>query len=298
MARHLVFPAYSWNRDEPVYLWQVAGLRAGQLTSPTGGFPQFFHPWLAGVRDHSFFSQYTLGWPLVLLAGQVVFGSADAAVALGAALAVLGTFLLTRVLTHDERVARVAAVLMLLSPILPIQGGVYLGYLFTLGLGLLFATATISGVRSGGWGRLAVGGLLLGWIFMTRPFDAVLWGGAVTLVVAWEHRREPGRLVRAGAMLALGFAPLLVATLAYNRHVTGAFAQFPITAADALDTFGFGKRRIMPTFHAADYDVLQGVRSSFKQGALLPLFLGGGYVLGAIAAWRLWRDRRDFGHAS
>ncbi len=295
LSRHLVFPAYSWNRDEPVYLWQVAGLRAGQITSPTGGFPQFFHPWLAGLRDHSFFSQYTLGWPLVLLAGDVVFGSPDAAIALGAALTVLGTFLLTRVLTGEERVARVAAVVMLLSPILPIQGGVYLGYLFTLGLGLLFATATISGVRRSGWVRLVVGGLLLGWIFMTRPFDAVLWGAAVVLLIVWEQRRNVRGLIRPGLMLALGFAPLVVATLLYNRHVTGAFTQFPITAADALDTFGFGKRRIMPTFRAADYGVLQGLRSSIKQVALLPLFLGGGYVLAGLAAWRLWRERADFG---
>ena len=32
----------------------------------------------------------------------------------------------------------------------------------------------------------------------------------------------------------------------YNRRVTGSFTQFPITAKDPLDTFGFGLRRLMP----------------------------------------------------
>ena len=38
-ARHRLFPGLSWNRDEPVYLWHVDVLRAGQLTSPTAATP-------------------------------------------------------------------------------------------------------------------------------------------------------------------------------------------------------------------------------------------------------------------
>ena len=85
--------------------------------------------------------------------------------------------------------------------------------------------------------------------------------------------------------LGLGFLPLLILTLAYNADVTGSFTQFPITAADPLDTFGFGLRRIMPTFGAADYTFVQAVRSSGKQAGLLPIFLAGSYVLGALALW-------------
>jgi 4-amino-4-deoxy-L-arabinose transferase-like glycosyltransferase len=293
LSHHFLFPAFSWNRDEPVYLWQTAALRDGYLTTPTHGFASFFHPWLAGVRGGSFFSQYTLGWPLALLAADTVVGTAAGAIALGAALTVVGTYFLARELVDDTRVPLLAALLMLVSPIVVIQSGTYLGYLFTLGLGLLFVTATCSGVRTGRRGRLVVAGLLVGWIFMTRPFDAVLWAIGAVLVVAWTHRREPRRLGRAAIPLGLGFLPLLVATLAYNAHVTGAVTQFPITAADPLDTFGFGLRRIMPTFGAADYTPIQAFRSSGKQAGLLPIFLAGSYVLGLLGLWNMWRGRRD-----
>jgi hypothetical protein len=293
LSHHFLFPAFSWNRDEPVYLWQAAALRDGFLTTPTGGFPTFFNPWLAGVRDGSFFSQYTLGWPLVLLAADVVVGTPAGALALGAALTVVGTYLLARELIDDPRVPLFAALVMLVSPIVVIQSGTYLGYLFTLGLGLLFVTAVCSGVRTGRRGRLVVAGLLVGWIFMTRPYDAILWGVGACVTVVWTYRRDLRRLVRCAIPLALGFLPLLVATLAYNGHVTGSLTQFPITAADPLDTFGFGLRRIMPTFLPADYTVVQAIRSTGKQAALLPLFLAGSYVLGVLALWGLWRGRRD-----
>ncbi len=295
LSRHLLYPAFSWNRDETVYLWQVAGLRAGQFTSTTGGFPAAFHPWLAGIRGDSFFSQYTLGWPLILLAGDVVFGSPDAALAFGAVLTVVGTYLLTREITDDEFLARLAGVAMLVSPIVIIQAGVHLAYLFALGLGLLFTTAMMSGFRTRRHGRMVVAGALLGWIFMTRPYDAVLWGLAVLGPLAWSRRRDLRSLVRVMVAVGVGFVPLVIATLAYNRHVTGAFGQFPITAADPLDTFGFGDRRLMPTFRTANYTPGQALRSSTKQAALLPIFMMGSYVLAALAVWGLGRRRREIG---
>ncbi len=46
-----VYPGLSWNRDEPVYLWHVEVLRAGQLSTTDGGHPDLFQPWLSAARD-------------------------------------------------------------------------------------------------------------------------------------------------------------------------------------------------------------------------------------------------------
>ena len=148
VVHHWVYPAYSWNRDEPVYLWQVRALRDGVILPTDGGAPAFFQPWLSGHGPGYFFSQYTLGWPIVLLVGDVVFGTAAAALAFGSLLTVLGTYAFARTVTADRTVSLVAATVMLASPIFAIQSGVYLGYLFTLGLGLLFGSALITGVRA------------------------------------------------------------------------------------------------------------------------------------------------------
>ena len=139
-----IFPAYSWNRDELVYLWQVQALAEGKVFTSGGGMPLFFQPWLSGILDGMFFSQYTLGWPLVLLAGDRLFGTASAAIVFGAALAVVGTYVFAREITSDHRLALVAAASLVLSPLLVVQSGMYLGYLFSLGLGALFGASFLS----------------------------------------------------------------------------------------------------------------------------------------------------------
>jgi hypothetical protein len=292
-ARHHLFPAYSWNRDEPVYLWQVDALRAGHLTSPDGGHPDLFQPWLSARGHGVLFTQYTLGWPLVLLAAAVLTGAAGNALLLGAFLAVIGTYVLGLELLRDRRVSLLAAGLMVASPILPIQGGAYLSYLFTLGLGLLFGALLLSGIRLDRPMRLAAAGLLLGWIFLTRPYDAVLWGAAFAVFALIRERSRWTRVVGRFVLCGATALPLVVAALAYNRHVTGGWLRFPISAADPMDTFGFGPKRLMPTFEVVDYSLSKALRATAKNAFVLPWFLAGSYVGLVAAGVGLWQRRRE-----
>ena len=293
VARHVLFPAFSWNRDEPVYLWHMEVLRSGRFTSTDGGFPQFFRPWLSGAEDGVLFSQYTLGWPLVLAAAATLLGTPAAALPIGAVLTVVGTYAFTREVTRDHRLALVAAAVMAACPIVAIQGGTYLGYLFTTGLGLLYAAALLSGLRRRRPLRIVVAGALLGWIFLTRPFDAVLWGLAVVGYVAFTRRSAWRRLLGDALWLAAGLLPLVAAGLAYNAHVTGAPLEFPVTAVDPLDKYGFGIRRLMPSLGTLDYDLREAAFGSAKNGFWLPLFLTGSYLGVLVALGGLWLRRRD-----
>ncbi|MEX2292551.1 MAG: hypothetical protein WD691_02085 [Acidimicrobiales bacterium] len=292
-ARHHLYPAFSWNRDEPVYLWHVEALRAGQLTPTDAGFPDLFQPWLSARGNGVFFTQYTLGWPLVLLAAVVLTGSAANALLLGATLAVLGTYAITIELYDDRRIALGASALMVASPILAIQGGVYLSYLFTLGLGLLFGSLLLRGIRLERALPLVGAGILIGWIFMTRPYDAVLWTAAFAGYAAVRERGRWPRLARLLSLCCAGAIPIVIATLAYNHHVTGGWFSFPITSADPMDTFGFGQKRLMPTFEVVDYDVTTALRATAKNALLLPWFLFGGYLGLVLAGTGLWHRRRD-----
>ena len=293
IVHHTVFPALSWNRDEAVYLWQVHALADGKMLTSSGGMPLFFQPWLTGIRDQMFFSQYTLGWPLVLLAFETVLGSAAGALAFGSALAVVGTYAFTRTITRDRSTAIVAASLLVLSPLLVIQSGMFLGYLFSLGLGSCFTAAFITGMRRGNWWLFALAGVLVGWLFMTRPFDGLLWALAVLAYGAFAQWHEKRAFLRAVLWTALGFLPLLIATLAYNRHITGSFTEFPITAADPRDSFGFGLRSIGERWPAVDYAPWTGFKSVGRNGWELPPFLFGSYLGVALAIVGLWLRRRD-----
>ena len=293
VVRRAIYPAYSFNRDEPVYLWQVQALAEGKVFTAGGVMPHSVQPWLSGIRDGTFFSQYTLGWPLVLLAFDLVLGSASGALAFGAALAVLGTYAFTRELTHDRATATVAAAVLVLSPLLVVQSGVYLGYLFSLGLGALFGACFLAGVRRRRWPLLVAAGLLVGWLFMTRPFDGVLWGVAIVGYGVFAQRHELRAYARVVAWTALGFLPLLVATLAYNRYVTGSFTEFPITAADPRDTFGYGLRSIGARWPTVEFTAIMGIKGVGRNGWELLPFLFGSYVTVALVAVGLWLRRRD-----
>ncbi len=287
VVQQVFYPGLSWNRDEPVYLWHVDVLRAGQLTTPDGGQPTLFLPWLSAVRDGEIFSQYTLGWPLALLVGTVL-GSADLAIAAGAALAVYGSWALAHEVFRDRLLAGVTAALMLASPILAVQGGTHLNYLFTLGLGLLFATAMLAGVRLGSPPRLLAAGALLGWVLLTRPFDAVVWGVVVVTYLAVVHREAWGQHLRRAPWMLTGFLPFVVITLLLNLRLTGRMTEFPITVADPLDRFGFGDRRLMPRFGTVPYGRRLALSSAGRNSWWLPLFLAGahlGIVLAMAGAW-------------
>ena len=293
VAHYAIFPDLSWNRDEAVYTWQVALLRDGHLTGIDLGFPDFFRPWLSAAHDGKLFSQYPLGWPLLLLASDVAFGTLAGALAIGGALSVLGTYYLTRELTRDQNLSLVAALVMLVSPILAIQGGALLSYLPTLGIGLFFAVGALSGVRLGSPLRLVGAGFALGWVFMTRPFDAVLWSIVVLGYAILTHRGAWRRLALSMTWLTVGFVPLLMATLGYNALVTGNPMDFPIALKDPLDSIGFGEHRIMPAFDLQYFGPVRAVKSTVRTLFFLPIFLAGTYAGIVAAAAALWCRRRD-----
>ena len=291
LSLELVHPHLSWNRDEPVYLWHVDVLASGRLTAPLGDPVTAFRPWLGGIDD-GYFSQYTLGWPLVLLASQLVLGTPGGAVAFGAVLAVVGAVLLTREVTGRDDVAIAVGIAFLVTPAVVLQSGAHLGYLFTVGLGNLALALGWSGLRRDVRIRLVLSGLVLGWILLTRPFDAVLWGVVLLVGGALTHGWD---VVRRGWPVAAIAVPFVALTLAYNLRITGEATTFPIVAADPLDTFGLGPRRLMPGFEVTDYDLARAVSSSAKNAAFFVIFLAGNAVALVLAALGAWWRRSDRG---
>ena len=186
-------------------------------------------------------------------------------------------------LTDDRTLALVAATLMLASPIIVIQGGVYLAYLFSLGLGLFFGAALLAGLRRQSRGcsscpactarvdpsdssvrRGALGAPLFG----TRPFISWRKWGRVWRAACWVGRRVRFPSSCSPSSTTIG-----------SRAVS---PQFPITAKDPLDTFGFGARRLMPIGQIFDYTIGRAVRRPDNIRSLPPFLVAG--WLGAVGA--------------
>ena len=289
-VKHLVYPDLSWNRDEPVYLWQAGLLRDGQLTSTDGGYPALFQPWLSAHHDGRFFTQYPLVWPAAIVAGRLV-GWPNLTLVVASALAVVGTYAFAREVTGRTRTAGLAATLLLASPIVAVQSGVYLTYLFALGLGTLFAAALLGAARTGSRRQAAVAGLLLGVILATRTYDAVVWAAAIGgFVVVTERRRWRALLRLAPAFLAT-LVPVVALQLLHNWWTTGSPTQFAISVADPLDRFGFGDRRLMPRLDTFDYTPGRAVVGTAKHLFFLPWFVFGTYLGAAVALFGAWRER-------
>ena len=175
---------------------------------------------------------------------------------------------------------------MLASPILAVQGGVYLNYLFTLGLGLLFVAVLRRGVREGQLWRLVAAGGLLGWIFLTRPYDAVVWGllGAVPVVVRERrHLRAPRARRRRGARSACCRSWRV--TLARQPPAHGQPHRVPDHGRRPPRPFGFGMRRLMPELRRRSTTARGSRRRAPGSNAFwLPFFLVGAHLGVVIAA--------------
>ena len=204
VIRDHIYPGFSWNRDEVTYLWQVSVLRGPEVFGATGGFPQFFQPWLTGLNEHGFFSQYTLGWPLVMLAADFAVGDSAVAILVGVVALVAGSYAFTREVTHNHGLAVLTSALVVASPFFAVQSGVYLGYLFSTGhRAAVRARASSRACGADDWRLLGLGGAFLGVLFLTRPYDAVLWAGALGIygiIASWgavaRHRARRDRSPR------------------------------------------------------------------------------------------------------
>ena len=174
---------------------------------------------------------------------------------------------------RDRRVASLAGLLMLASPILAVQGGVYLNYLFTLGLGLLFIVCLRRGrPRAGAPGAWWSPVRLLGWIFLTRPFDAAVWGllGAVPLVVEHRHRLRalvaPAGVVRASGCCRSWPDPAAEPT-AHRAAPPSSRSRWRTPSTSS----GSAMRRLMPRFDDLEYGPRLAVDQHRQERLLAPL---------------------------
>ncbi|MGY1635044.1 hypothetical protein ACI78V_00125 [Geodermatophilus sp. SYSU D00742] len=288
-----LFPLYSANRDDSVYVAMARLLERVSVTLPADH--DLLRPWASAVHGDRVVLKYTPPWPAVLAAADLLTGSPRTGLGSTAA----GTAVLTAVLAgdvlRDRAAGLVAGALLTASPVFLVLSGTYLPYLFQLLLGLAFAVLWLRGVSRRSSVRVVAAGAVLGVAAFARPFDAVLFSLPFVLVVlagAWTARRAGDRggwsWVGCAARLAAGAVPLVVGSLVYNVAVMGHPFRLPYTATGPQDGFGFGSRGVFPesTIPFSPGDAWAGLLTNVRW---LPSWTAGGVLLLVLAVVGLAR---------
>jgi hypothetical protein len=283
-----LFPLFSLNRDDSVYVAMARLLQTGAVTLPADA--DAFRPWASAVVGDRVVLKYTPPWPAVIAAGDLLTGSPRAALAVSAAAAAVLVALLTAEVLRDRAVALTAGALFALSPVVVVQSGTFLPYLPALATGLGAAVLLLSGARLGSTPRLVAAGGVAGVAAFARPFDALLTVAPFALAVLVARGR--GGLSRPGLVLrvAAGALPVLALTLVYNAVVVGGPFRLPFTVTGPQDTFGFGDRGVFPQY-TVHFTAADGVAGVLANLLATPGWVAGGVVLVALAVLGLLRSR-------
>ena len=293
-----IFPFYSGDHDEPVYRFQAAMLRMGEINIPLSQ-NQFFRPWLSGPGDGHLVMAFPPGWPSVLMAADVLTGSMLVALGFAAAMTVVAGFGFAReLLGSTRRAAVVAAAIVTLSPFTLLLSGTYLNYVFALALYLVFGALLMRGLRpeSPSPLLLALSGLALGAAFITRPYDAVLFALPFAVYIVATRRHDLLQVAKIAGWVALGVVPALGITLAYNVVMTGKLLDFPVSAqSGGFSKLRMGHRSIAPDTPLLKFSVAEALQSMGTNLWAIPTWIFGTYLtcgLAVFGAVKLWRTNR------
>jgi hypothetical protein len=231
--------------DEVADLYHARYFSAGMLTMPAPPSMGGFDLDLMTYQPDRWFSPVAPGWPAMLAVG-VLAGVPWMVNPVLAGIDVLLAFMLLDRL-YGRRVARMAAVLLAVSPWFLFLGMSFMTHTFTLTLALAAALALERARRTEAPGLALLSGAAVGAASLVRPLDGLLIGISMTL---WAATSRGARL-RLMTLVGCGAAAVGALVLPYNHHLIGNVFEFPLNAyLDAqyhpnANAYGFGPDRGM-----------------------------------------------------
>lgn len=291
-----ILPELSANSDEGLYLLQADALASGRLAPEAPEVdPGAYRPWFAAERDGRYVLKYAPVHAAVLAGADQLAGSAQAGLGAIAAGQVLLCIALARELGAHRRAALIAGGLFATAPLVLQLDLTYLSYGTSLTLLLAAATAAWRAQRAGSRRAALVAGACWGLALFARPYDAVLFGGAVAVAVVARRLRQERTagppLLRLAGTAALGGIVPLVALLAFNHAMTGDVLKLPFRLLEPSDGPGLGLRRSLPTDQLLDYTPARAAASLGRNLLLVAVWCAGGVIGCALAGATLVRRR-------
>lgn len=231
--------------DEVMHLYQARYFAEGALTVPAPPVPEAFSVYLIAYQEDRWYSPVPPGWPAVLALG-VLFGVPWLVNPVLAGLNVLLVYILLQEI-YARRTARMAVLLLCISPWHIFMAMNFMNHTFTLTCALIASVAIARARRTGKiiWG--IVGGIAVGMVSLIRPLDGVIVGGLLGLRAVGIG----GRRLKVPCIAAFALCAILVGAvvLPYNEQITGHPTVFPLMAyfekyfGPKTNALGFGPER-------------------------------------------------------
>lgn len=231
--------------DEVAYLLHARFLAAGAWTLPGPQVPAAFGTYLVQFRGDEWFIPTPPGWPAMLALG-VRIGVPWLVNPILAGVCVLLAYLLVQEL-YDRRMARLAVLLLCVSPWFLFMGMNFMTHTFTLACALAAAVLVAWSKRRGQFFWAFLAGGFVGMGSLIRPLDglivAALLGVWLLTVRGWRMR------VFLGSAFLIGAVLVGAVVLPYNLALTGRATTFPLNAyldeqfGPGKNDLGFGENR-------------------------------------------------------
>lgn len=259
--------------DEVNYIFQAKIFASGRLYAQTPEYPEFFQYVKFVMSGDKWYSVVAPGFPLLLAAGVLAGATWIVNPALAAASVLLIFHAAKRM--FDERLARFAAALMVVSPFFLMLSSVHMSHTATAFFFLLFLYLYLKAMDTERAGIFVLAGLALGGMILTRPLTgfAVLIPWAIFSL--WLF--FTGRIRFRGAWaLVIGVLVPAGLLLAYNTVTNGDPFTFGYTALYGKDfRLGFVKPPAEVVFTAKQHTPVRGL-TNLNNG----LFYLNKYLLG------------------
>jgi len=231
--------------DEVAYLLNAKYFADGMLYMPAPPVPEAFDVDLMQLTPTQWFSSMPPGWPAILAIGaRVNLPWLINPILAGIAVILAHAFLRE---LYPRRTARLALLLLCVSPWYVFMGMNFMTHIFSLTGALLAATGAGRLIRTGRlrWGWLA--GVAIGTLSLTRPLEGLLMA---MMLAFWSLASRRGRHRVVGSVcIAAGSIVVGALNLPYNKALTGRMTELPLTAyvsthyATRSNNLGFGPER-------------------------------------------------------
>jgi hypothetical protein len=231
--------------DEVIYLFHAKYFANGMLSVPAPAVPEAFSFYMIPHESLRWYSIFPPGWPAILALGFLLKIPWLVNPILAGFNILLIYVLLVKIFSRNT--ARLALLLICISPWYIFMGMNFMAHTFTLTCALLASLAMIWARQTGKIKWAFSSGISIGFAFLTRPLDGFILAALLGL---WAIGIG-GRRLKYSSLVAFVIGAIVVGAiiLPYNKVLTGNVTTFPLNAyyeqyfGPNTNALGFGPER-------------------------------------------------------